>query len=285
MAFEGVLTDGASEMLKKLITAVGSEISLVWGVKDELKMPKQTLEVIAGVTSDAERKQLNDAAVSLWLKRLKDVSYDADDVLDEISYEAMRRSIKNSVGVKYRTQNLRLQEQRSRIATRSRSRSSRSSSRQSQSNQGNDRRRKHMEVIEENSQKNENLEEQRERRRIVDLATNQYAHPRELLRRAHTNLQREEEDPRKGSMILHDREILRDEYERERETARARDRQRREELEEKELQNRLRHIDFDNRVRKRERHRIDDTEQGRVTPQEIEISRHRYDRTGKRRNT
>ncbi|XP_026438487.1 disease resistance protein RGA2-like [Papaver somniferum] len=96
MAFDGVLTDGASEILKKLVTVLGSDISLVWGVKDDLNRLKQTLEVIAAVTSDAEMKQLKDAAVKLWLKRLKDVSYDAEDVLEEFSYEAMHRSNKKS---------------------------------------------------------------------------------------------------------------------------------------------------------------------------------------------
>ncbi|XP_026438656.1 disease resistance protein RGA2-like isoform X2 [Papaver somniferum] len=92
MAFERILINGASEILKNLITAVGNESSLAWGVEDELGRLKQTLEVIAAVTSAAESKQINDAAISLWLKRLKQVSYDADDVLDEISYEAMHRS-------------------------------------------------------------------------------------------------------------------------------------------------------------------------------------------------
>ncbi|XP_026430730.1 putative disease resistance protein RGA3 isoform X4 [Papaver somniferum] len=96
MAFEGVLTDGASEMLKKLVTVLGNEICLAWGVKDELKRLEQTLEVIAAKTSDAERQQVNDAAVKLWLKMLKQVSYDADDVLDEFAYQAMHRAVKNS---------------------------------------------------------------------------------------------------------------------------------------------------------------------------------------------
>ncbi|XP_026415891.1 vicilin-like seed storage protein At2g18540 [Papaver somniferum] len=178
-----------------------------------------------------------------------------------------------------REENLRLQEQRSRIVTRSRSRSSRNSSRQSQSKRRNDRRKQHMEVIEENSQEDENLENHRERRRIIELATNRYEHPRELLRRTNTNSEREEERLGQGQMILHGRETLRGEYEREREVARARDRQRRrEELEERELQNGLRHID--SRRRGHEHHRIKDTNQGRVTPREREISRHRYDRTG-----
>ncbi|XP_026429295.1 pre-mRNA-splicing factor 38B-like [Papaver somniferum] len=98
------------------------------------------------------------------------------------------------------------------------------------------------------------------------------------LSRANTNCEREEEDPKQGQMLLHGREMLRDEYERERDIERARGRQRRrEELEERELQSGLRHID--NRERGRKRHLIDDIDQGRVTPQERKILRHRYDRT------
>ncbi|XP_026418248.1 putative disease resistance protein RGA1 isoform X2 [Papaver somniferum] len=92
---ERILDYGASEVLKKLVFAISREMSMAWGVKDELKKLNQTLELIANKTSDAERKQVNDHAVSLWLRRLKDVSYDADDVLDEFSYEATRRSEKN----------------------------------------------------------------------------------------------------------------------------------------------------------------------------------------------
>ncbi|XP_026410011.1 pre-mRNA-splicing factor 38B-like [Papaver somniferum] len=96
-----------------------------------------------------------------------------------------------------REENLRLHEQRSRSATRSRSRSSRSSSKQSQSNRENDRQRHRMEIIEENSQENNNSQDQQERRcTIQDRGTKRYEHPRELLRRTHHNLEREEDDPR-----------------------------------------------------------------------------------------
>ena len=33
--------------------------------------------------SDAEQRQVTETAVRLWLEKLKDVSYDVDDVLDE----------------------------------------------------------------------------------------------------------------------------------------------------------------------------------------------------------
>ncbi|XP_026429213.1 reticulocyte-binding protein 2 homolog a-like [Papaver somniferum] len=123
-----------------------------------------------------------------------------------------------------------------------------------------------MEVIEENSQEDENLEDQRERTCVIDLATNRYEHPRELLRRANTNCEREEGDPRKGQMILHGREMLRDEYEREREIACARGneerldrvqieanterrRRRREETEQQEIQEAIRQNNHENKLK------------------------------------
>ncbi|XP_026382958.1 putative disease resistance protein RGA4 [Papaver somniferum] len=42
--------------------------------------------------ADAEKRQATDELVRLWLRRLKDVAYDADDVIDDFSYEAMRKS-------------------------------------------------------------------------------------------------------------------------------------------------------------------------------------------------
>ncbi|XP_026379081.1 disease resistance protein RGA2-like [Papaver somniferum] len=88
---EGIFVNGVTEALKKLVPIIGKEIVLAWGVKDKLKKLQKTVQMILVVIADAERKQLNDAAVGLWLRRLKDVAYDADFVLDEFSYETMRR--------------------------------------------------------------------------------------------------------------------------------------------------------------------------------------------------
>ncbi|XP_026408398.1 disease resistance protein RGA2-like [Papaver somniferum] len=96
MVVEDIFVNGASGTLKRLVSVVASEISLAWGVKDELKKLRETMELIDAKTSDADTKQVNNAEVSIWLKRLKDAAYDDDDVLDEFSYEAMRRFEMNS---------------------------------------------------------------------------------------------------------------------------------------------------------------------------------------------
>ncbi|XP_026416794.1 putative disease resistance protein RGA4 [Papaver somniferum] len=90
MAAEGILVNGVTEIIKKVLPVIAQQISSSWGVKDDLRKLKETLESIQALMSDAERKQVNDEAVRLWLRRLKDVVYDADDVMDEFIYETMR---------------------------------------------------------------------------------------------------------------------------------------------------------------------------------------------------
>ncbi|XP_026408747.1 uncharacterized protein LOC113303882 isoform X2 [Papaver somniferum] len=74
-----------------LLPVVNETISLAWGVKDDLRKLMTTLESIQALISDPEEKQAKDATVRLWLKRLKGVVYDADDLMDEFIYETMRR--------------------------------------------------------------------------------------------------------------------------------------------------------------------------------------------------
>lgn len=87
-----ILTVVTKVILNKLVDFVSHEIGLAWGAKDEFIKLQDTLEMILSVIADAEKKQVKDAAVRLWLARLRDVAYDADDVMDDFCYETMRRS-------------------------------------------------------------------------------------------------------------------------------------------------------------------------------------------------
>ncbi|XP_030963292.1 putative disease resistance protein RGA3 [Quercus lobata] len=69
------------------------EVALIWGVKDEINKLKETVSTIKAVLMDAEAKQHNSEAIKLWLQRLKDAMFDADDLLDEISTEALRQEV------------------------------------------------------------------------------------------------------------------------------------------------------------------------------------------------
>ncbi|KAL4600679.1 hypothetical protein ACB092_11G215700 [Castanea dentata] len=60
---------------------------LIDGLVQKLKME---LMSAGAVLNDAEEKQITDPAVKKWLDELKDAVYVADDLLDDIAYEALR---------------------------------------------------------------------------------------------------------------------------------------------------------------------------------------------------
>ncbi|CAI0552658.1 unnamed protein product [Linum tenue] len=80
----GKLTGLALEKLLK-------EIRLWWALKGELNRLLETMSTINAVLLDAEEKQKQDHQVKDWLRKLSEVMYDADDLLDDFATEASRR--------------------------------------------------------------------------------------------------------------------------------------------------------------------------------------------------
>jgi Leucine-rich repeat (LRR) protein len=84
----------AEGIINTLTSLVSKEIGLLGGVEGELKSLMNTVSTIKAVLLDAEEKQAaGDHAVKDWLGKLKDVIYDADDLLDAVSTEVPRREI------------------------------------------------------------------------------------------------------------------------------------------------------------------------------------------------
>ncbi|XP_059439212.1 putative disease resistance protein RGA4 [Corylus avellana] len=91
---ESLLSFVAERIIQTLGSLAVKQIGPLWGVKDELKSLTDTVSTIKDVLLDAEDKQAaGDRAVKHWLGRLEDVIYDADDLLDAVSTEALRREI------------------------------------------------------------------------------------------------------------------------------------------------------------------------------------------------
>ncbi|KAK2639232.1 hypothetical protein Ddye_027027 [Dipteronia dyeriana] len=64
------------------------------GVRSKLKKWEKTLKTIKALLNDAEQKQQEDESVKMWLDDLRDLAYDAEDILDEYATEALRRKLK-----------------------------------------------------------------------------------------------------------------------------------------------------------------------------------------------
>lgn len=80
-----------------MVEAIGSEavkeIASIWGVKEDLDELGETLSTIKGVLRNAEKRQQGgDGVVESWLERLERVVKDVDNLLDDVSYESLRKT-------------------------------------------------------------------------------------------------------------------------------------------------------------------------------------------------
>jgi hypothetical protein len=90
---ESVLFDTAATIIKNSASLALQEIGLLCDFKDELKKLGKTVSTIQAVLLDAEEQQAHNRAVKDWLGKLKDVMYEADDLLDDYSTELLRRLV------------------------------------------------------------------------------------------------------------------------------------------------------------------------------------------------
>lgn len=72
---------------------VREEVKLVVGVEKEVRRLSSNLSAIEAVLEDAEKKQLKDAAVKDWLAKLKEISYDMDNLVDEWNTAITKKQI------------------------------------------------------------------------------------------------------------------------------------------------------------------------------------------------
>ncbi|XP_039008769.1 putative disease resistance RPP13-like protein 1 [Hibiscus syriacus] len=63
-------------------------------ILSELKKWEKLLLKINASLEDAEEKQTTSRSVEFWLRDLRDIAYDAEDIVDELAYEAQRRQMK-----------------------------------------------------------------------------------------------------------------------------------------------------------------------------------------------
>ncbi|TYI58706.1 hypothetical protein E1A91_D11G379900v1 [Gossypium mustelinum] len=90
---EAIAFDLAVELITKLSSFTLSQIGLWWNLKDDLDDLKSTVSTVKAVLLDAEERSVTSQLVKDWLEKLKDVLYDADDLLDDFSTEALRKDL------------------------------------------------------------------------------------------------------------------------------------------------------------------------------------------------
>eukprot|EP00258_Populus_trichocarpa_P025154 XP_024441173.1 putative disease resistance protein RGA3 isoform X3 [Populus trichocarpa] len=94
MAAELFLTFAMEETLTRVRSIAAEGIRLAWGLEGQLRKLEESLTMIKAVLKDAARRPVTDDSAKLWLEKLQDVAYDAEDVLDEFAYEILRKDQK-----------------------------------------------------------------------------------------------------------------------------------------------------------------------------------------------
>ncbi|XP_071911544.1 disease resistance protein RGA2 [Coffea arabica] len=90
---DSFLFDIAHTILGKLGSLALQQFSMVFCVKNDLDKLQKTLLTIKDVLLDAEEQQAKNDELANWVEELKEVLYDADDSLDEIEVNGLRRQL------------------------------------------------------------------------------------------------------------------------------------------------------------------------------------------------
>ncbi|XP_011038432.1 PREDICTED: putative disease resistance protein RGA4 [Populus euphratica] len=94
---EAFAIDIAKSLSGKLGSVAAGELCLAWMLEADIAHLEKRLKAINAVLSNAE-KQSTIEKIRLWLHNLKEVLYDAEDVLDEFERETLRRQVVKSTG-------------------------------------------------------------------------------------------------------------------------------------------------------------------------------------------
>jgi len=80
-ALLGVVFDNLKSLLQ-------NEFATISGINSKAQKLSDTLDMIKAVIEDAEKKQVTDCSIKVWLQQLKDAVYVLDDILDECSIKS-----------------------------------------------------------------------------------------------------------------------------------------------------------------------------------------------------
>ncbi|CAN6696372.1 unnamed protein product [Malus baccata var. baccata] len=106
MAAEAVLTFAAEGILNKVLSLAAQEFGLAWGFKAQLrKLQKSFTDIERFLVDVADQPQGRSKSIEEWVKNLKDVAQDAEDVLDELQYEVDRRKVEIQNHMKKKVRN------------------------------------------------------------------------------------------------------------------------------------------------------------------------------------
>ena len=90
---EGLVTALIRQMVSIAAQEAEQEIRLVVGVDEEVEKLKSHLQTVKAVLNDAEKRQVLEEAVKLWLEKLNNACYEIEDIVDECNTAIIKSAI------------------------------------------------------------------------------------------------------------------------------------------------------------------------------------------------
>ncbi|XP_021736359.1 putative disease resistance protein RGA4 [Chenopodium quinoa] len=90
---EGLLANEAHGIIGMVLSRINAEIKLARGFKKELEVVQGQLTRLIGLLHGASCQSITNPLIVDWLKNIEDAAYDADDLIDQWSYEALQAKI------------------------------------------------------------------------------------------------------------------------------------------------------------------------------------------------
>ncbi|KAL0414545.1 UNVERIFIED_CONTAM: Disease resistance protein RGA2 [Sesamum radiatum] len=90
---EAIIGAAVEVLLEKLIAVATADMGSIFGVENELTRLKDSFTMIQAFLHDASKRHVEEESVTVWLKKLEDVAYEADNLLDEFNYQIIRRKV------------------------------------------------------------------------------------------------------------------------------------------------------------------------------------------------
>ncbi|XP_056161666.1 putative disease resistance protein RGA1 [Syzygium oleosum] len=91
---EAAIVSIVGKIITNLVTQSLDKVGKLWGVKHELEVLGDTVSTLRAVLDDAEKQSHQSGQIQVWLEKLKEAFYDAQDVLEEFNIEATRRELR-----------------------------------------------------------------------------------------------------------------------------------------------------------------------------------------------
>ncbi|KAL4601062.1 hypothetical protein ACB092_11G244600 [Castanea dentata] len=85
---EAILSSVAGSIIENLGSAAFEQVGSLWNVEDDLEQIRKTVSTIKAVLQDAAEEQNHNNQDRVWLEKLKEAVFDADDLLGESKYYA-----------------------------------------------------------------------------------------------------------------------------------------------------------------------------------------------------